>query len=363
MDAKKLNRRKRHLAAWGKSANRFIDSISNPQEEVIGFYPLGDNSWLLVTSVRVATFELGRHTPRELGDMNPEDRPEFNPVEELAVSKISLDYEYPKAKGKGKVKFFISYEGSEKAIIVPVDVSLLLAGSLELATSDNETSSLEDSSYDVSEAGHRPEESTWNLGSIPSNVNWKSIPNHLANAIAQNIGQKESPLFFISDSISWGGALVALEDRCLIVKSGLMGGFMAGSLGGSRVTSFYYRDINAVEYNSGLINGVLELLTASYNGSENRDYWKGTNSPRNANSSDPWTLSNTLPLSKLAYQDANALISQLREMIRDSKETKITVNNSGPVSIADELAKLAELKSQGVISEDDFQAAKAKLLK
>jgi hypothetical protein len=87
--------------------------------------------------------------------MNPEDRPDIRPLEELAVSKISLDYEYPKAKGKGTVDFFINYDGSEKALRIRADTSFLLAGALELATSDNPTPALQapNENFSVNENG------------------------------------------------------------------------------------------------------------------------------------------------------------------------------------------------------------------
>ena len=328
-----------------EDAQDYLESLCEPNEDVIALVWLGDEVYCLISLYRLAIFD--SESPA--------------PALELFMEEIDF-YGTPNGK-RGLVDFQLHHQGSIASVKVPAEFKIFFTAALEFSI-ENAVPYSGSSAIKIDGAPDKSDtQSEWRLDEVPSNVNWKAVPNHLANAIAQNIGLKEKPIFFISDATSWGGALVALEDRCLIVKSGLMGGFMSGSLGGSRVTSFYYRDINAVEYNSGFLTGVLELLTASYNGSANRDYWMGMNSPRNANSNDPWTLSNTLPLSKIAYRDAHELISQLREMIRDSKETKITLSNSGTVSIADELAKLAELKSQGVISEEDFQAAKAKLLK
>jgi hypothetical protein len=333
------------LALLEEDAQEYLTSISEPNEDAIALIWLGDEVFCLMSLFRLALFDLENEEP----------------ALELFMEDITF-HGVPKGK-RGLVEFPLLHRGSIATLKVPADFKEFFAAALEFSIA-NAVPYSGSSKVGKKAASESVEKgSSLRLDSIPSNVNWKSIPKHLSNAISQNIGPKEKPVFFISDATSWGGALVALEDRCLIIKSGLMGGFMAGSLGGSRVTTFYYRDINAVEYNSGFLSGVLEVLTASYNGSANRDFWRGTDKSRNADANDPWTLSNTLPLSKLAYQDAHELISQLREMIRDSKETKITLNNSGPVSIADELAKLADLKSQGVISEKDFQAAKAKLLK
>ena len=139
---------------------------------------------------------------------------------------------------------------------------------------------------------------------------------------------------------------------------------MSGSLGGSRDATFYFRDITGIEYNSGMLTGVLEILTASYQGSANKDYWTGIlNGDKNKSGNDPRALSNTLPLIKSDYLSAKPLIDQLRTMIQDSKETKIVVNNTSPSgSAADELGKLAELMDKGLITLEEFQAAKKRLL-
>lgn len=49
--------------------------------------------------------------------------------------------------------------------------------------------------------------------------------------------------------------LAAFDDRLLIVKTGAMTGFMAGSLGGGRISTFPYAEITGVEYNAGMLNG------------------------------------------------------------------------------------------------------------
>jgi hypothetical protein len=47
---------------------------------------------------------------------------------------------------------------------------------------------------------------------------------------------------------------------------------MTGSLGGGRITTFHYTEITGIEYNAGMMMGVLEILTPSYQGSGNKDY-------------------------------------------------------------------------------------------
>ena len=184
----------------------------------------------------------------------------------------------------------------------------------------------------------------------------------MANAIHED----EVPFCLITGSAdSFSGALVGLEDRCLIVKgTGFVGGVIAGSLGGARVTSFYYTEISGIEYNSGMINGVLEIVTPGYEASPTKDFWTGALNPnRNKSKNDPWTLSNTLPLAKHEYQEAKDLVDELRKRISKAKRTVVVEGgSSSSLSAADEILKLKELLDAGIIDAGEFAAAKAKLL-
>ncbi len=157
------------------------------------------------------------------------------------------------------------------------------------------------------------------------------------------------------------GALVAFEDRLAIIKAGAMTGFMAGSTFGSRQAVFYFRDITGIEFNSGLVTGVLEIQTSSYQGTANKDFWKGTLSSRNADSNDPFTLSNTLPMGKTEFRDCSEHIAELRKRIAASKQT-VVIQQSDGSGFADQLAKLAALHAEGVLSAEEFAAAKQRLI-
>lgn len=231
-------------------------------------------------------------------------------------------------------------------------------------------------------------------------------------AIHEHCQPGESPWLILVGE----GALAAFEDRLIIVKSGWLSATNAGAFGGGRTTTFYYRDINAIEYNSGMMTGVLEVLTASYQGTANEDYWRGATKSRNANANDPHTLSNTLPFWKGEYQKASGEINELRRRISVAKSAPTMyippypmgsgnapgVNSQGlvpapvgqapmvgmpPASLpapvtadqqsaepeakpspgsgrawVEELSKLGELWKAGVLTDEEFAAAKAKLL-
>lgn len=191
----------------------------------------------------------------------------------------------------------------------------------------------------------------------------KAFPAWLQHSIHSHKSEDEEILMVITEPYtSHQGAVLVFADRCMIVKGGFWGGLMSGSLGGERAATFYFTQITGVEYNSGMMNGVLEILTASYQASANKDFWKGTTRSRNADSNDPWTLSNTLPLTKEGYKTARSLIDELKKMISESQTLRPSSSVTRESSIVEELAKLAELKTQGVVTEQEFQSLKKKLL-
>ncbi len=207
-------------------------------------------------------------------------------------------------------------------------------------------------------------EAAWLAVKIVGESNKINKPTWKALRAAAHAG--EVPLFIISGGSGGGGALAAFSDRCMIVKAGVMTGFMAGSLGGSRQATFHYSEITGIEFNSGMVSGVLEVLTSSYNGSANKDFWRGTTKSRNADSNDPWTLSNTLPLSKLGYKAAQVEVNELRRLVSASKQVQVVINNPTPSdgggTLAGELAKLGELRQQGILDEAEFAEAKKAVL-
>ncbi len=208
-------------------------------------------------------------------------------------------------------------------------------------------------------------EAAWDK--LPASISWGSFPKPIKKQLIANSNFGEVPKFVIvaGDKIINAGALAAYSDRCLIVKTGLVAGFMAGTLGGSRISTFYYSEITGIEYNTGLLSGVLEILTASYDGSANKDFWQGTLSGRNSNSNDPWTLSNTLPLDKIQYKNSKKYVDELRELIRKGKQTNVTVevkSSAAEHDFTEQLIRLSELRKQGVITEEEFNISKKKLL-
>jgi hypothetical protein len=192
------------------------------------------------------------------------------------------------------------------------------------------------------------------------------MTNAATRAVERILNPEEAPWLIIGGGAG-EGCLVAFEDRLAIIKTGAITGLVAGSMGGERTTTIYFTDITGIEFNSGMLNGVLEVLTASYQGTSNKDFWRGTTDSRNADSNDPFVLSNTLPLLKSDYKKGAKAIQELRNRISKAKsrETTVIANVSMPAvptSSADELKKFADLLTVGAISQEEYDTAKRRIL-
>ena len=186
-----------------------------------------------------------------------------------------------------------------------------------------------------------------------------------SEAILRQCHGAEKP-WLILTSAGGAGTLTAFDNRLAIIKTGGFTSYMAGSLGGERSATFHFADITGIEFNSGWVNGVLEILTASYSGSTNKDFWRGSNRSRNADSNNPWTLSNCLPLLKSEHNSYLPEINELKARVGKSKQVRVQVaapqvapNSDG---LAEQLQKLGDLHASGVLSAEEFAAAKARLL-
>lgn len=328
--------------SFGFNPDKHLESLSVqflPDEDVRALFALSGNGTgvAVLSTSRFVFFKFGDY--KVLVSVPMDEVEGYESTTKLGTNTYSL-----KLKDGSSVKVGVFLRDDEGPVLEVLDLCIKAAVSTDEVVLDT------------------PDSREAEFAAIESNIPWKKVPKHLQKNLMTNISAGEKPLFIISTYLSASaGSLVAMNDRCILIKSGALGGFMAGSLGGARVTSFYYRDITGIEYNSGMVNGVVEILTASYNGSANKDYWKGTTKPRNADSNDPWTLSNTLPFGKSEYSAAKAQFDKLRSLISAAK-------NSGPTtvvkeqSVADEIEKLSGLLSKRLIDQNEFKEAKKKIL-
>jgi hypothetical protein len=279
-----------------------------------------------------------------------------------------LNWDIEDAHGKGNT-ITVDVADSEALKLTSVDRKVVddavaaIRSTREHTPSEESLAELERIAEDDAAADEAAEEvaAKWEGATILGKVRSKSY-----RSIARLSQPGEVPWLVIGAGFAYG-VLAAFEDRLVIVKTGAATSFMAGSLGGERATTFYYADITGVEYNSGFLAGVLEVLTPSYQGSANKDYWRGATASRNANSNSPFTLSNTLPMTKPDYIAWTPQIQELRAKIAAAKKSAapapVVVQQAATSgSLADELGKLAALRDAGVLSEEEFAAAKAQLI-
>jgi hypothetical protein len=148
-------------------------------------------------------------------------------------------------------------------------------------------------------------------------------------------------------------AIVATDRRALVFKKG----FMAGASFGSELTSWAYRNLVGVQIHTGMMSGAVVLQGPGQTGART-SYWKGDDS-------DPHKAPNAIPLTR-PFDGARERVAELGRIIdeahrRDQAPVAAATVPAGE-SVADELRKLADLRAEGILSDQEFADLKAKLL-
>ncbi len=156
-------------------------------------------------------------------------------------------------------------------------------------------------------------------------------------------GGKTQPIFSL-DGVQ--DLLQVYEDRVEIVPRGLLGLMNKGVRG---IKEIPYYSIVAVQFKeSGLMSGYLQFTIPG--GNENRGGILEAAKDENT--------------FMFVGQENNAKAIEIKQYIT-SKIKELRTPHAAPVatSLSDEIQKLAILKQQGIISEQEFQAAKEKLVR
>jgi len=181
-------------------------------------------------------------------------------------------------------------------------------------------------------------------GSLPM----EKLHGRAQKLLEQGLGAGE-PVLGRINGIDDTQCLVLTDQRAIIIKVG----WRSGQTLGGKVTSFEYRNISSVEVRTSIITGTFEISSGGMQGPE-RSYYS-------ANKADgAWHAPNTIPISKQQQLMFQQVATFIRERSRQSIQPV-----AQPVTTPDkfeQLKKLGELKEQGILTAEEFQSEKAKLL-
>ncbi len=132
---------------------------------------------------------------------------------------------------------------------------------------------------------------------------------------------------------------------------------MAGASFGSELTSWTYRNLTGVQIHTGMMSGAVVLQGPGQTGART-SYWK-------SDDSDPHKAPNAIPLTR-PFDRAREGVAQLSRIIDEAHRRDSAPPVSAPatngVSVVDELRKLADLRAEGLVTDEEFATLKAKLL-
>jgi hypothetical protein len=161
--------------------------------------------------------------------------------------------------------------------------------------------------------------------------------------LLQNLTPSEKVLAWISGNSHQ--TMVLTSHRVIVIKPGLM----AGAMLGAKISSFPLSEIASFEFAKHLGTSFLMIRTAG----------SPMVNPTVQGPSSGYSLPNVVPINddkqaQIFANSVNQIIRQDRESLRQSV--------APPLSVADELAKLAALRDSGILSDVEFSAQKIKLL-
>ena len=147
---------------------------------------------------------------------------------------------------------------------------------------------------------------------------------------------------------NFGQGLVITDKRLYVVKWG----YMTGNTFGGKCTGFEYKNIVGLEIRKGFGTGIFQVLTPS-NQESQKSYW-GTGSNDAVKSDNIVTFGTN---NSKFFQEA---VKIGREHLQSPHSQPM--QNNQTMSSYSELEKLAELKDKGIITTEEFEAKKKKIL-
>ena len=144
-----------------------------------------------------------------------------------------------------------------------------------------------------------------------------------------------------------GEGIAVTDKRIMILKAGLVS---AAGFFGANCKSFYYNQITSVDLRLGVMGGHLQLTVAGSTDIKG----KGFLDMGQAENAATFTVD---------YKERMKYVANLiRERVQSSHNTSPVINNVAGNNLVEQLNELANLKQQGILTEEEFQTAKKKLL-
>lgn len=183
----------------------------------------------------------------------------------------------------------------------------------------------------------------------------EALPNRIEAVLSQLLGPNETVHVKLRGAFK--EALVCTDFRVLILKSG----YMTGQVFGSDTFQQPYANIAGVQVKFHLMNGYFEVNTGGMQNTA-KSYWakdKRTNS-----SQAPNCVSFISKSEGAKFQQAcSFILGKINDSARGDRFTRQPErSDQSPVLIADELAKLASLRDEGILTEGEFAEQKARWL-
>jgi hypothetical protein len=177
-------------------------------------------------------------------------------------------------------------------------------------------------------------------------ADYEKLKGKVKSALEDNLAPNETIRVIIRGA--HGQAMVGTDTRVFVCKPG----FMAGAAFGAETTSWSYQNLVGVQAHKGMVSGSVVLQGPGQSGKKT-SYWGGGRD-------DPAKAPNAIPVAG-DWKQVQAGVVVLRQLIDDAHKAPVAAAAERR-SLSDELRNLAELRSEGVLSDEEFEAAKSRLL-
>ena len=145
-----------------------------------------------------------------------------------------------------------------------------------------------------------------------------------------------------------GQAIVGTPTRLFVLKPG----FMAGAAFGAEVTSWGYKNLLGIQVHKGMFNGAVVIQAPGQSGT-NTSVWGNRKE-------DPYKAPNAIPVGA-NWSQVREAVAELQTMIDSAQNTTGPTMPNHP-GTPDQLRQLAELHQSGALTDEEFAAAKRRLI-